>query len=140
MKLMLAGALVSCMVATSALADADTAMREVEVSLWEVVAATMFHAAAPGVKGSILGGNTENTTPSDEFDRQVGEIEQHWTEWKASASADQAESVAKFEGLYTTFLDQARAIMSSDSATPEQLLAMWQAAHAADDVLDAELQ
>ncbi|WP_421723256.1 hypothetical protein [Bauldia sp.] len=146
MRALLAGVALAAMLSVSTSAQSNEALaqehylREVEVSLWELVAAAMYHAAAPDAQGQIRGGQDPDTTPTDEFQKQIGEVEQHWTQWKAVAGDDSADAAAAFEAAYLQFVSLAEEVISTDSPSDAQLLEMWRAAHAADDVLDQSLK
>lgn len=137
-------------IAFSASADQHqraASLYEVEVSLWELVASALYHIGDPDACGTILGGTEPDTTPTDEFKKQLDDVERHLGDYKEAATNQERPAISDFEVAYATFVSEAERAMalssSSDGTTDAvraQTLKMWLAAHRADDIIDSRLQ
>lgn len=109
-------------------------LREVEVSLWELVAAAMFHAAEPEL-------SVDGVSAKQEWTKQLGDVDEHWTAWRKIADADQYSDVAdQFEAEYKTFVELGTVVIDADEPTAEQVIEMYRQAHKTDDVIDEYLK
>jgi len=138
--LLAAGAMAG--VASTALADPRQDLTEVEVSLWEIVAATNYHALHPEATGTILGGSEPDSTAKHEFEKQQDDVAVHLKAFKEAAPADLAEGIGEFEGAYADVLEHANQLVNAASSQEAETAAynLWQAAHLADDILDDQLK
>ncbi|QQO57203.1 MAG: hypothetical protein N838_31495 [Thiohalocapsa sp. PB-PSB1] len=109
-------------------------LREVEVSLWELVAAAMFHAAEPEL-------SVDGVSAKQEWTKQLGDVEEHWTAWRKIADADKYSDVAdQFEAEYKKFVELGTVIIDADEPTADQVMEMYRQAHKTDDVIDEHLK
>ncbi|MDP6543952.1 MAG: HAMP domain-containing protein [Phycisphaerae bacterium] len=116
----------------------EQALREVEVSIWEVI-----HAAEQytGLDKNIERSGHAQKTFAQLMEKQFDDVAEFWAKYKTLADAEsETEPIREFETKWTRAITVARGLVTTHDKTEQQFSEMYKQISLADGVIDYKMQ
>ena len=111
------------------LIEKEKAVREIEVSIWEAVNATNFYLYKRSDKAK------------KEFPNQLDDVNEFWGKYKKlNITSTEKPHIKEFEDLWNRAVELMKECNVLADELEQKELAFWESIHAADDVIDFEIQ
>lgn len=105
------------------------AVREIEISFWETANAIFYYMAKP------------SAVSLQEYQKQVREIEEFMTEYKALIDTEEEKKMAaKLEELWMDSITEAEGLIKLRQNMIDITKKAWDSVHSADDIIDYKIQ